>query len=237
VTLHVDVEAPPPLPATGQTVGVDLGLIDFAVLSNGERIPHPKHMEARERRLKRYQRQLARKQRGSANRAKARIKVARQHAKVADARRDFLHKASTDLIRRFDSIAIEDLNVHGMGRNHCLAKSINRTGWADFRSMLTYKAERYGRTIAVVDRWYPSSKTCSTCGRLLASLSLGTRQWTCPGCGTRHDRDLNAAKNLQVAAGLAVNACGGDIRQHGSALLQSPMKQELPRASARIPLL
>lgn len=227
VVLHVDTQDLDRLPTTGQTVGVDLGLKDFLVLSNGERIPHPKHMDRHEQRLKRYQRILARKQRGSANRAKAKVKVARQHAKVADARRDFLHKTSTELIRRFDSIAIEDLAVRNMVKNHSLAKSISRSGWGEFRAFLTYKAERYGRTLAVVDRWYPSSKTCSACGHLLASLSLGTRQWTCPGCGALHDRDINAAKNIMNAAGFAVSACGGDVSRQGSALSLSPVKQEL----------
>ncbi len=198
----VEVDDPEPL-ASGESVGVDLGLKDFATLSTGEHIPHPRHMDARERRLKRYQRILARKKRGSANRAKARVKVARQHSRVRDARRDFLHKTTTDLVRRFDVIAVEDLNVGGMVKNRSLAKSISRTGWAEFRAMLDYKAGRAGRTVAVVSRWYPSSKTCSACGHLLASLSLGTRHWTCPGCGTRHDRDHNAAKNI-LAAGLAV---------------------------------
>ena len=174
VTLHADVPEPAPLPCTGETVGVDLGLTDFLVLSTGERIPHPRHMDRYEKRLKRYQRILARKQRGSKNRAKAKRKVARHHAKVADARRDFLHKTSTDLVRRFDGIAVEDLAVKNMGKMRSLAKSISRTGWGEFREFLTYKAERYGRTLAVVDRWYPSSKTCSVCGHLLASLSLHT---------------------------------------------------------------
>ena len=168
VVLHADVADPAPLPATGRTVGVDLGLKDFAVLSTGEHIPHPQHMERHEQRLKRYQRRLARCQQGSANRQKARVKVARQHARVADARRDFLHKASTDLVRRFDGIAVEDLAVRNMVRNRSLAKAISRTGWAQFRAFLAYKAERYGRELAVVDRWYPSSKTCSACGHLLA---------------------------------------------------------------------
>ena len=216
LTLHADVPEPAPLPTTGKTVGVDLGLTDFLVLSSGERIPHPRHMDRYEKRLKRYQRILARKQRGSKNRAKAKRKVARHHAKVADARRDFLHKTSTDLVRRFDGIAVEDLAVKNMGKMRSLAKSISRTGWGEFREFLTYKAERYGRTLAVVDRWYPSSKTCSVCGHLLASLSLGTRQWSCPDCGSRHDRDLNAAKNIKTAGGLPVDACGGDVRQQGS---------------------
>jgi putative transposase len=240
--LHVDVPDLAPLPATGGTVGVDLGLKDFAVLSTGERIGHPRHMDRRERRLKRYQRRLARCQRGSANRAKAKQRVARQHARVADARRDFLHKASTDLVRRFDVIAIEDLAVANMVRNHSLARAISCSGWAEFRAMLEYKCERAGRHLIVIDRWYPSSKTCSACGHLLASLSLSTRTWRCPSCGTRHDRDINAARNV-IAAGLAVargspgDACGGDVRRPGSPRPQSPAKQETPGASPGIPVL
>jgi putative transposase len=237
VVLHVDVAQPAPLPATGSRVGVDLGLKDFAVLSTGERIPHPRHMDQHERRLKRYQRRLARCRKGSANRTKAKLRVARQHARVADARRDFLHKASTDLVSRFDVIAIEDLAVANMVRNRSLAKAISHTGWAEFRAMLDYKAQQYGRTVAVADRWYPSSKTCSACGHLLAELSLKTRHWTCPACGALHDRDINAAKNMIAAAGLAASACGGDVRRHGSARPQSPAKQETPGASPGIPVL
>lgn len=226
VTFAVEVADPEPLPVTGRTVGVDLGLKDFAVLSTGERIAHPRHMEQRERRLKRYQRILARKQRGSANRKKAKQKVAHAHSRVRDARRDFLHKTSTDLIRRFDRIGVEDLAVANMVKNRSLAKSISRTGWAEFRKMLEYKATRDGRQLVAVNRWYPSSKTCSACGHLLASLSLSTRAWTCPTCGTRHDRDLNAAKNIDIAAGLAVNACGADVRPGRATAGQSAVNQE-----------
>ena len=156
VTFHVDVSDPAPLPACGESAGVDVGLKDFAALSTGEKIPHPKDWERHEKRLKRYQRRLARCQRGSANRAKAKRKVARVHARITDARRDFLHKASTNLVRRFDVIAIEDLNVAGMVRNRSLARAISCTGWAEFRAMLEYKAERYGRKVVPADRWYPS---------------------------------------------------------------------------------
>ena len=197
VVLHADVAGPEPLPVSGESVGVDLGLKDFAVLSTGEHIPRPRHMERHERRLKRYQRRLARCQKGSANRQKAKAKVARQHARVADARRDFLHKTSTDLVRRFDGIAVEDLAVRNMVRNRSLAKAISRTGWAEFRAFLAYKAERNGRELAAVDRWYPSSQTCSSCGHLLASLSLGTRSWVCPGCGVLHQRDVNLASDAE----------------------------------------
>jgi putative transposase len=242
VTFHVDVPDPVPLPAAGTSTGVDVGLKDFAVLSTGEKIGHPRDWERHEKRLKRYQRRLARCRKGSANRAKAKRKAARAHARITDARRDFLHKASTDLVRRFDVIAVEDLNVAGMVRNRSLARAISCTGWGEFRSMLEYKAERYGRTVVTVDRWFPSSKTCSACGHLLAALSLGTRQWTCPGCGTRHDRDINAAQNI-LAAGLAAgagngaDACGGGVRRAGATRAQSPAKQEPRRVTAGIPVL
>lgn len=130
------------------------------------------------------------------------VKVARKHARVRDARRDFLHKTSTELVRRFDTLAVEDLAPKNMVRNRSLAKSISEAAWGEFGSMLEYKAERAGRRLAVISRWYPSSKTCSACGHLLATLSLGTRRWTCPNCGTRHDRDINAAKNILLAGGL-----------------------------------
>ena len=239
VTFAVEAPDPAPLPPTEYTVGVDVGLKDFAVLSTGERIPNPRHLERKQRNLARYQRRMARCQRGSNNRAKAKQKVARAHSKVRAARQDFLHKTSTDLVRRFDRVAVEDLNVSGMIRNHSLARGISDAGWASFRSMLGYKAERAGRQVVAVDRWYPSSKTCSTCGHLLASLSLGTRHWTCPGCGTRHDRDINAAKNILVAAGLAEtqNACGVDVRLQVASLQRSAMKQEPPGVSPGIPCL
>lgn len=239
VSLSVDVADPEQAPPTGAVVGVDLGLKDFAVTSDGQRIPHPKTLARRERNLARYQRRMARKQRGSANRAKAKAKVARAHRKVRAARTDFLHRTSTRLVRDHDVIVVEDLAVKNMVRNRRLAKAISDSGWGTFRSMLAYKTERSGKTLVVIDRWYPSSKTCSTCGHLLAALSLSTRTWQCPSCGTRHDRDINAAKNI-LAAGLAVatpggDACGGDVRHSGSARVQSPVKQEPPGREARNP--
>jgi len=237
VTFAVDVVDPAPRITTGETVGVDLGISEFAVLSTGERIPNPHHMRDRERGLLRHQRRLSRCKRGSANRAKQRIKVARRHARIRDARRDFLHKVSTDLVRRFDRIGVEDLAVSNMVRNRPLARAISELGWGGFRAMLEYKATRAGRVVVVVDRWYPSSKTCSSCGHLLAFLSLGTRDWTCPGCGTRHDRDLNAAKNIDTAAGLVVAACGSGVRPTGATPGLSELKQETQPVRVEIPRL
>jgi putative transposase len=217
-----DIEPPPP---TGAVVGVDLGVKDFAVTSDGEKIAGARRLARRERNLARYQRRMARKQPGSNNRAKARVKVARAHRKVAASRADFLHKVSARLVRDHDVIVIEDLNIKGMVRNRRLAKAISDCGWGEFRRQLEYKAARYGRRLIVIDRWYPSSKTCSACEHRHAELSLSTRAWCCPSCRTLHDRDLNAAKNI-LAAGLAVSACGGDIRHPRSSRVRSPAKQE-----------
>ena len=242
MTFALDTSAPEPPPETGRAVGVDLGVKDFAVTSDGEKIANPRHLDRKARNLARYQRRLARRRKGSANRAKARMKVARAHRKVRDARRDFLHRASTRLVRSADMIVIEDLNVSGMVRNRRLARAISDCGWAEFRRQLEYKCERAGRELVVIDRWYPSSKTCSACGHLLAGLSLSTRHWTCPGCRARHDRDINAAKNI-LAAGLAVargspgDACGADVRHSGPSRVRSALKQEPRPARAGIPVL
>lgn len=243
VSLAVDVADPAPLPATGTTVGVDLGITDFAVTSDGERIANPRHMERRARNLARYQRRMARCERGSNNRAKAKAKVARAHRKVRNTRQDFLHRTTTNLARCYDTIVVEDLAVANMVRNRSLAKAISDCGWGEFRRQLAYKADRAGRTVVVIDRWYPSSKTCSACGHLLAELSRSTRHWTCPGCRTLHDRDVNAAKNI-VAAGLAVArekdpgyACGGDVRRSGATPARSPVKQEPQPVKVGIPRL
>ena len=242
VTFTIDAGDPEPLPQTGRAVGIDLGVTDFAVTSGGEKIANPRHLDRKARRLARYQRRLARCRKGSVNRAKAAATVARAHRKVRDARRDFLHCASTRLVREHDVIVIEDLNVSGMVRNRHLARVISDCGWGEFRRQLAYKCQRYGRDLVIISRWYPSSKTCSACGHLLADLSLSTRQWRCPSCGTRHDRDINAAKNI-FAAGLAVargspgDACGADVRHSGSSRVRSAVKQEPQPARAGIPVL
>ncbi|NUW36704.1 IS200/IS605 family element transposase accessory protein TnpB [Nonomuraea sp. SMC257] len=225
VSFAVDAAEPDRLAPAGAVVAVDLGVTDFAVTSDGEKIPNPRHLAKRDRNLARYQRRHARKVQGSNNREKAKAKVARAHRKVRAARTDFLHKTSTRLVRDHDVIVIEDLAVTNMVRNRTLAKAISDCGWGTFRRMLEYKTARHGRQLIVVDRWLPSSKTCSACGHLLTRLSLGIRAWQCPSSGTRHDRDVNAAKNI-LAAGLAVSACGGDVRHSGSSRVQSPVKQE-----------
>jgi putative transposase len=236
VTFTIEAGDPEPLPPAWRAVGVDLGVRDFAVTSDGERIPNPRHLERRARSLARYQRRMARCQAGSANRAKAAAKVARAHRKVRDARRDFLHRASTRLVRGHDVIVIEDLAVKNMIRNRHLARAISDCGWGEFRRQLAYKCQRYGRHLLVTGRWYPSSKTCSACGHRLEELSLKTRHWTCPGCGTRHDRDINAAKNI-LAAGLAVSACGAGVRHSGSSRMRPVVKQEPRPVTAGIPIL
>jgi putative transposase len=234
--LAVDTAAPEPLAPAEHAVGVDLGVTDLAVTSDGEKIANPRHLARKARNLARYQRRLARCRKGSANRAKAAAKVARAHRKVRHARRDFLHRATTRLVRSADTIVIEDLNVSGMVRNRRLARAISDCGWREFRRQLAYKCERYGRDLVVIDRWYPSSKTCSACGHRLAELSLGTRQWTCPSCGARHDRDINAARNI-LAAGQAVTACGAGIRHSGTSRVQPAVKQEPRPVTAGIPVL
>ena len=234
VSFAVETAEPPPLPEGGRATGVDLGIKDFAVTSDGEKIANPRHLQRRAR-------GLARCQKGSQIRAKARAKVARAHRKVRAARSDFLHKTSTRLVRTHDVIVLEDLAVRNMTRNHSLARSISDCGWGAFRRMIEYKAERAGRRVIVIDRFCPSSKTCSACGHLLASVSLSTRHWSCPSCGTRHDRDVNAAKNI-LAAGLAAvrsdpgDACGADVRHPGTSRVRSAVKQEPRPARAGIPI-
>lgn len=243
VTFAVDRADPVPLKETRHTVGIDLGVNDFAVTSDGEKIANPRHLKRKARNLARYQRRMARCQIGSANRAKAKAKVARAHRKVRNARADFLHRASARLVRAAGTLIIEDLNVCGMLRNRKLARAISDCGWGEFRRQLEYKCEWYGRHLVVINRWCPSSKTCSACGHLLAELSLRTRHWTCPSCRTRHDRDVNAAKNI-LAAGLAVvrdtpgYACGAGVRHSGSSSRVRPtVKQEPQPATAGIPVL
>ncbi|MFJ3334932.1 RNA-guided endonuclease InsQ/TnpB family protein [Streptomyces sp. NPDC086766] len=199
------------MPDAEAGIGIDLGLTHFAVLSDGMKIGSPRFLRRAEKKLKRTQRELSRKQKGSKNGEKARRKVARAHARVADARREFHHQLSTKLIRENRAVAVEDLAVGGLARTR-LAKSVHDAGWSTFVHMLEYKAQRYGRTFVKVGRFEPTSQVCSVCGHRDGPKPLSVREWTCAACGTVHDRDHNAAKNVKPAAGLAVTACGAPVR-------------------------
>jgi putative transposase len=199
------------LPPVESVTGVDLGLRHFAVLSDGRKITAPQFPRRAEKNLKRRQRDLSRKQKGSANRDRARCKVARAHARVADARRDFHHQLSTALIRENQAVAVEDLAVKGLGRTR-LAKSVHDAGWSAFVGMLEYKARLHGREFHRIGRFVPTSQTCSVCGVKDGPKPLHVREWQCRGCGAWLDRDANAAVNVAKAAGLAVTACGAQVR-------------------------
>ncbi|ADU10239.1 transposase, IS605 OrfB family [Micromonospora sp. L5] len=198
------------LPPVDSEVGIDLGLTHFAVLSDGTKVAAPTFLRRAARKLKRLQHDLSRKQKGSANRKKAVVKVARAHGRVADMRRDWQHKLSTAIIRENQAVYVEDLCVVGLGRTR-LAKSVHDAGWASFTAMMEYKAARYGRTFGRVDRFFPSTRMCSDCGRINEKMALNVRAWDCP-CGAAHDRDVNAAKNVKAAGQADFNARGAHVR-------------------------
>ena len=201
-----------PAPGTGAEVGIDLGLTWFAVLSDGTVIRSPGFLRRAERKLRRLQKSLSRKAAGSSNKDKARVKVARAHAKVADSRRDFHHKTSIAIIRDNQAVYAEDLCVTGLAQTR-MAKSVHDAGWSAFVTMLEYKAKRYGRSFGKIGRFVPSTGPCSACGVNSGSKPLNVRQWACPACGTVHDRDLNAAKNiLALGRRERLNACGDGVR-------------------------
>ncbi|MDJ0900806.1 MAG: RNA-guided endonuclease TnpB family protein [Xenococcus sp. MO_188.B8] len=199
---------------TDEKIGIDLGIKDVVVTSKGFGSGNPKYLRKYEARLKTLQRRLAKKQKGSNNRYKAKLKVAKLHAKIADCRRDFLHKLSTKLVRENQSIFTETLAVKNMMANHKLAKAIADCGWGEFLRQLQYKCEWHDRTLGAIDRWFPSSKRCYQCGHVLDRLSLDIREWQCPSCQKVNLRDYNAALNI-LAVGQTVLASGlssdGDI--------------------------
>jgi putative transposase len=200
-----------PLDVTPKMIGLDLGLKSMVITSDGHMHGNPKFFAKEEKKLARAQRTLSKKKKGSKNRAKARKKVAKIHARIADRRRDYQHKLSTQVIRENQTICVESLHVKNMVHNHCLAQAISDVGWGEFVRQLEYKARWYGRTLVKIDKFYPSSKRCRDCGHILDSLSLDIRHWVCPECGVAHDRDINAARNV-LAAGLAVAAFGESVR-------------------------
>ncbi|WP_405530908.1 transposase [Streptomyces canus] len=221
-----------PAPATTAAIGLDAGITSLVTLSTGEKVANPKHERRDRARL-----ELSRKARGSANREKARRTVTRVHARIADRRRDFLHKLSTRLVRENQTVVIEDLSVRNLLKNGTLARAISDAAWTELRSMLEYKCAWYGRELVVIDRFFPSSKLCGNCGTVRGKLPLNVREWTCV-CGAVHDRDVNAARNI-LAAGLAASACGEGVRpqRESSRTGQSSVKQEPQRATAGIPRL
>jgi putative transposase len=222
VSLLVDVQIET-LPESPNQIGLDLGITSLIALSNGEKVANPKTFRAKRRKLRKVQKALSRKKKGSNNRHKARLKVAKVHAEISDARHDFLHKLTTRLVRENQMIAVEDLSVKNMVKNHKLALVISDASWSELVRQIEYKCDWYGRTFVKIDRWFPSSKRCSHCGHVVDKLPLNIREWDCPKCNTHHDRDLNAAKNI-LAAGLAVNVCGATVR---------PEESKSRKASAR----
>ncbi|WP_405634563.1 transposase [Streptomyces sp. NBC_00056] len=228
VSLLCEDPAIAPLAAADAAVGIDVGLEHLLTLSTGEKIANLRHERQDRAALAQAQRRMAKKAPGSANRARARRKVAKIYARIADRRRDHLHQLTTRLVRENQTIVIEDLTVRNMVKNRRLARAISDAAWSDLRSMLEYKAAWYGREVIAVDRFFPSSKLCSHCGSVQGTMPLHVRTWTCE-CGTTHDRDVNAARNL-LAAGLAVTVCGAGVRpQRSSPGGQSATKQKTPR--------
>ena len=229
ISIRFDDPTIQPLPVSENAVGIDLGVTSLIATSNGEKLANPKHFKKHRKRLKKAQKNLSRKQKGSKNREKARIKVAKIHLKIADSRKDFLHKTTTQLVRENQTIAVESLAVKNMVKNHKLALAISDSGWSELIRQLNYKCRWYGRNLVAIDRWFPSSKRCSSCGHIVDKMPLNIREWTCPECGSNHDRDVNASKNI-LAAGLAVSVCGATVRPEQSKSVKAGAMKQKPKS-------
>jgi putative transposase len=248
VSVLVDDRTVKPLPLTDQMIGLDVGITNLIATSNGDKIANPKHFQRLQKKLRRVQKALSGKQKGSKNRHKARLKVARIHSQITDARQDFLQKLTTQLVRE-NQIVVKDLAVKNMVRNHQLAQAISDASWGELIRQLAYKCQWYGRELVKIDRWFPSSKKCGNCGYIVDKMPLNIREWECLKCGTNHDRDLNASKNI-LDAGLAVSVCGANIRPdnrtiegqlrktsngESSAVLGSPQVEQLANQKRKKP--
>jgi putative transposase len=229
ISIRFDDPTIKPLPVNENAIGIDLGITSLIADSNGKKITNPKHFKKHRKRLKKAQKNLARKQKGSKNREKARIKVAKIHLEISDARKDFLHKLTTRLVRENQVIAVESLAVKNMVKNHKLALAISDSGWSELIRQLDYKCRWYGRKLVEIDRWFPSSKRCNSCGHIVEKMPLNIREWQCPKCGTNHDRDINASKNI-LAAGLAVSVCGATVRPEQSKSVKAGAKKQKPKS-------
>jgi putative transposase len=229
VSLLVDDHTVKPLPRVDKSIGLDVGITSPIAYSNGDKIANPKHFKRLRKKLKRVQKTLSRKQKGSSNRHKARVKVARVHAQITDARKDFLHKLTTQLVRENQTIVVEDLAIKNMVKNHKLALAISDASWGELIRQLAYKCQWYGRELIKIDRWFPSSKRCGSCGHIVDKLPLNIREWECPKCGANHDRDINASKNI-LAAGLAVKVCGATVRPEESKSRKAGAMKQKPRS-------
>jgi putative transposase len=199
ISITVEMPDPSPTAPKGDPVGIDLGLTHFATMSTGEKIEAPKPLARHLSKLRKLSRKVSRKKLGSKNRTKAVTKVARLHRRIKNVRKDFLHKLSTKLTKNHSEICVEDLSVANMVQNGHLARAISDANWSEFKTQLEYKTRLYGSTLTVRDRFFASSKLCSDCGHKVEALPLSVREWTCPSCGSIHDRDINAAKNLLKA--------------------------------------
>jgi putative transposase len=212
-------EIAPNVSFDGKIIGIDVGLTHLAVTSDGSKFANPKHVIRAQKNLKRKQQKLSRKAKGSNTRNKARILVAKAHEHITNARKDWLHKLSRRIVDENQVIAVEDLHVKGMMKNHNLARAIGDAGWGSFTNMLKYKTARAGKGYIEVNRFFASSKTCSCCMHAQSAMPLDIRMWTCDKCGAKHDRDINAAINIRneaqrmIAAGIAVTASRGTVSQ------------------------
>ncbi|AFZ55025.1 RNA-guided endonuclease InsQ/TnpB family protein [Cyanobacterium aponinum] len=237
----------PEVTITGKVCGIDLGIKDFAIVHDGRKTSkyaNPRHIKKHEKNLARKQQKLARKKKGSKNREKARKLVAKVHERISNARQDFLHKLSRKIVNNNQVVVIEQLNIKGMVRNHNLAKAISDVGWGTLINFLDYKLKQKGGLLVEIDRWFPSSKTCSHCHYQMSEMPLEIREWTCPSCGSHHDRDENASKNIRAEGirkiqtdGTAVSASGGSVRPKGgrkSVLRHEPVKDEAPDSAIAV---